>query len=529
MRVIPNEIFPSVRSRAERQVHAALKSLPDDKCVAFHSVNLPDHEYKRLGEIDFLLVTPEMLLSIEVKGGSLSRRDGRWVYGSGQRRGTSPEGPFNQARSAMHSLEGRLKDTLGNRDMAQVSSGFLVITPDIDLPPSSEWAPSTYLGSAEYDRGRGLARALKEARRYWPPKNRLDHRTIPSDIRRRLINAIRADFDRAPGLAARANMLEESFKQLTEDQYRFIDVFDANDRTLCTGGAGSGKTFLAAEAARRWSASGSVLLTCASPCLSTFLQDVLRDSGVTVMPFESLANVAPNTFDRLIVDEAQDLMTFDHLDTLDRVLRNGLEAGRWVVLADSNNQVLDPRRFDPDGFEHLKSLQPAKIHLRNNCRNTAEIVRQTQVYTNADIGVTTAGAGDPVIFRDVQNGEDEADQLDSYLDTLFDGQVRPEDVTVVSVSGEWEATSARRSRRFRRMVRLPQQLGQPRSRVTWATVDEIKGLENRFVCVIDLDADVPSERLSALYVAMTRARTNLWIACRPETSAALKNLALVNL
>ena len=522
MRVIPNEISVDVQSTAERRVHAALKAVPDTECVAFHSVNLPEHSRKRLGEIDFLLITPEMLLTIEVKGGAISRRGGLWVYGNSPPR---REGPFDQARSAMFAQEDRLKKLLGQDRMRQVASGFLVITPDVDLPPSTEWAPETYLGSTAYDGGRGLARALERARRYWPPKNTQAAPNIPPRLRKELERVIREDFERFPTLAARSRELDENYKRLTEQQYVFVDVFSRNARTLVEGGAGSGKTFLAAEAARRWAGSGKVLVTCASPCLATFLRQILHHENISVAPFDGIGSTPPDHYDMLIVDEAQDLMTFDRLDRLDRVLRGGLDTGRWIFMADPNNQVLDVSAFDHDAFEHLLLTNPVRVPLTSNCRNTSQIVRQTQLYTRADLGVAKAGDGYPVTFCEVRDEADEAAKLDAHLDALSADDVPPRDITVVSASGTWETTSARFSRRHRRMVRLPDQLGPTvQNRITWATVNEIKGLENRFVCVVDLDAGALEKRLDRLYVAMTRPRTHLWIACRPDTWTRLEQL-----
>lgn len=525
MRIIPDEISVNVKSLAERRVHAALKALSDTESVAFHSVNLPEHAYKRLGEIDFLLVLPEMLLTVEVKGGAIGRQSGRWVFGSEAAR-SKREGPFEQARSAMFAQEERLRRVVGESRMRRIASGFLVITPDVDLPESTEWAPETYLGSTAYDSGQGLARALDRARRYWLPKNRGVDRMIPRDVRRQLERAIRQDFERIPTLAARSRELDESFKRLTEEQYTFIDVFSENPRTYCTGGAGSGKTFLAAEAARRWATSGKVLVTCRSLGLTVFLKRVLAHEGITVADFGSLASMESDSYDMLIVDEAQDLMTFDQLDRLDRLLRGGLESGRWVFMADPNNQVLDASGFDGDALDHLLSTNPAKVPLRRNCRNTTQIVKQTQLYTSADLGVAVAGEGDPVVFCQVRDDADEGAQLDVHLDALSADEVRPGEITVVSVAGDWQATTARGSRRFPKMVRLAEQVGgsAPQDRITWAAVDEIKGLENRFVCLVDLPEKALRDRMDRLYVAMTRPRVHLWIACRPETRAALERL-----
>jgi phosphate starvation-inducible protein PhoH len=45
--------------------------------------------------------------------------------------------------------------------------------------------------------------------------------------------------------------VEQGAVKLTEEQYHFVDIAMENHRVICSGGAGTGKTFLAAELARR--------------------------------------------------------------------------------------------------------------------------------------------------------------------------------------------------------------------------------------------------------------------------------------
>ena len=74
-------------------------------------------------------------------------------------------------------------------------------------------------------------------------------------------------------------------------------------------------------------------------------------------------------------------------------LLEGLANGRWVLLLDSNNQRGLVGRYDDDAMAELRSYRPTEISLRDNCRNTVEIVTATQRRTGADLGVTTAGHG----------------------------------------------------------------------------------------------------------------------------------------
>ncbi len=114
MRIIPSEVSSSTKSRAERSVFEALKAIPDDRSVALHTVHLPRHHKKRVGEIDFVVIMPEILLFIEVKGGRVVHRDGRWYYGPPGRESGPKESPFAQASGGMHALERQIGGLVGD-------------------------------------------------------------------------------------------------------------------------------------------------------------------------------------------------------------------------------------------------------------------------------------------------------------------------------------------------------------------------------------------------------------------------------
>src|SRR5579859_7549192 len=108
MRMIPPQIADSTRSGAERRLFKMLSeaNLPDDY-YCLHSVDLPEHLYKKCGELDFVVVGPSGLYVIEVKGGTITYKQGIWNYAT--RKGyvvRNSEGPFKQAmRSEEHTSE----------------------------------------------------------------------------------------------------------------------------------------------------------------------------------------------------------------------------------------------------------------------------------------------------------------------------------------------------------------------------------------------------------------------------------------
>lgn len=98
----------------------------------------------------------------------------------------------------------------------------------------------------------------------------------------------------------------------------------------------------------------------------------------------------------------------------------------------------------------------------------------------------------------------------------------------MSASGEWATSSARLSQRSSKIERFADVVGSDRTkhRLTWSSVADFKGHENHVVCLIDLEPSHLEGRLDAIYVAWTRARAQLWVACRPGAREILKDLGV---
>jgi hypothetical protein len=527
--MIPRELPLDLGTTAELRVHAALAEL-DVPGAALHSLLLPEHEYKLTAEIDFVVILDTCVLAVEVKGASVSCREGLWTYSDRQGHSrSSREGPFQQANSAMYALRTSLTERLGQQRMLTVPFGYLVVTPDVDLPTSVEWAEETYIGRGPFSRRKGFAEGIRRAATYWNRRHD-GARIVPTDLRAQMLNTLRPDFDRSPGLGARAGLLDASFERLTADQYAKLDLISDSPRMLCQGGAGTGKTFLAVEVARRHQRlDPGVLFTCRSPVLAAFVRSRLAGTGVEVIDFDKLGR-RDSTSPRvgfLVVDEAQDLMSLEQLDLLDRVVEGGLEHGSWAMFFDPNGQAHIYADWDPDALQMLKDTGAAPGTLRTNCRNTKEIAFQTRALTGADTGVAAAGSGPEVEFVTVEDPAQETARLELHLRELREQDVAPSDITLLSLRGEWASSSASGLRDARkdkiRVLDVTWAHDWPGDGLSWASVVDIKGLENRFICVIDVDA-LAGDHLDQLYVALSRARAGLWVALDPVARERVKDL-----
>ncbi|MDX8152084.1 NERD domain-containing protein [Patulibacter brassicae] len=536
MKMIPPVVVESTESNAERRLFRLLeKTELDRQAAALHSVDLPRHVYKRMGEIDFVVLSRAGVLVCEVKGGRVRRdADGMWHFTN--RHGetnTKPEGPFKQGSSAMWSLHNDLRDKLNRTTFNEISFGYCVILPDIEWTADSVDTPADLVIDASYFAGASeIGEPLKQLLARWQRTNGIGD--MSAETLDTVRNVLRASFDLVPSLGIRARGLSARLESLTEEQYSALDWVEDADRLLFAGGAGTGKTMLALEVARREAVRGArVLLTCQSPVLAAYLQT--RAEGGTVVAAlddaEDVVEAEGRRFDVVVVDEAQDVFSLHGVSMLDAVVEGGYEQGRWRCFYDLNNQAGLFGTFEVEAFEMLREAAQT-VPLRRNCRNTKPVVLQTQTVTAADLGTPMTGEGPAPTFARPSDVEDEATMLGAELRRLSEAGVAPGDITVLmgpAAPSPVELLERREGIRLHRLT-AKNSGGWPPDRTVAVAIEDFKGFENDFVLVCGLDAIDGSQREKALvYVAMSRARIGLWLAVPPGQSQRFDDIRKQNL
>jgi len=348
-----------------------------------------------------------------------------------------------------------------------------------------------------------------------------------------LVEALRPDFETVPPLAHIVNEIAEQTVRLTGEQLRVLDSCEENPRILCSGPAGTGKTILAAELARRDAAAGRrVAFVCRRPELAGFVAQSLPKRGIALLSGADLQNPHPQLFERIIVDEAQDFLTDSGWETLDRLVRGGLDGGEWRLFMDSNNQSGVEAAADPAVLDRLRHVA-TNLRLTRNCRNTKQIVVQTTLFTGASLGEAEIDGRGLKVEAVTTSGEAQvAQKLAQRIRDWLQQEIRPGFITILSPRS-WAESAVRL---------LPSDLLDavsvfdgpvakrwPSSRMTFSTIQQFKGLENRCIAVIDLDAfDGQPKALAELYVAMTRANAALWLAVPITRKPILDSLSAKN-
>jgi hypothetical protein len=564
-RMLPANYDHSTVSAAERRFFDILKNDPATQdWVVIHSLGLARRGRKPYGEIDFVVLIPEEgIFCLEVKGGGVACNNGEWTtlnrHGRVERLKRSP---FLQAREGMFAL----RDSLTRRAPADFPRdllyGYAVVMPDVMFNVSSpEWEPWQVIDRTAMHQAVSttLLRLGHEQRRFHPGAPQGE----PSAASMKTVQQLlRPDFEVVVSRGAQIEETEARLLRLTEDQFDVLDLLSENRQCLLEGPAGTGKTMLALEYARRSAATGMrTLFVCFNRLLGDWLErQVAGDphrTNLTVGRYykllreviagyssareffeheqqgetDTLYNIVyprcgrealcerNQPYDVLVMDEAQDLLSSGVADVLDVWLKGGLVEGHWAIFGDLQRQAIF-RSITGDNLRAILQDRAPRLvrgRLTMNCRNTRNIGEETALLSGFSSLPYRMGqvVGPPVNYLYYNSAASQCTALADTISSLLTGGVRPEDIVVMSHlrlpnSG---IAGAGGGGRFRLVdvwdsvppsdTRMPQ--------IRFATTQAFKGMESPVVILCDVQQVGDGAPQSLLYVAMSRARSQLTV------------------
>jgi len=542
---------PESAPPGEKAVFAALQGSDDtDGWVALHSLGIADHVRQVEGEADFVVIVPGLgVLVIEVKSHRNVERlaDGRWKLGNDAPTG---RGPFQQASEAMYSIREFLeKKGVDLRSIPVMSAvWFTEVRARSSLPATPEWHDWQVLDSEDLrtDATSAILRTLALGTKHLGDKvRRFSHGGVgpAENVVERIVSVLRPRFEMATVAADVRRARESQLVSFLDEQYLGLDAMADNRAVLFTGPAGSGKTWLALEAARREIAGGSQgRLLCFNRFLGkrmgddmspldgltvgTLHQELLRISGVSVpsdassafweqeLPDKALEILLERpdlAEDFLIVDEIQDIANGAYLDVLDLLVKGGLSEGRVLLFGDFERQAIfesgDGRGALRQRIRHLNTYR-----LATNCRNLPRIGFQVNLLSKLDPGYhhfrRTDDGVDPK-FIPYAEGADQSQLLTQAVRSLRDEGFELNEILVLSPLRKGSTAETTTDPWLRQILRAADGSRSTPGRLLHGTIQAHKGLEAPAVVVTDLDDRKVPGFESLLYVGLTRATDRL--------------------
>lgn len=543
---IPPYMGEEIKSNAERKMYDVLQELNLKNACVLHSLGLPRHRSKIYGEIDFVVVCERGVACLEIKGGRVECYDGQWTFID--RYGTErvkPEGPFAQVTGNMFSLRDILKKRFeGNPHMKNILMASGVVFPDITFHSDSQ----EIIPEIIYDRTtEDISEYMNQVFDYWQQRqHREPSKLSPSDIRE-VVQFLRADFCFIPSLNDRLEQVEQKLVRLTKEQAQLMQALGMNDHLIVEGGAGTGKTLLAAEFARRQLEQGArvLYLTYNKNLAHHVMRSLPETDQLKVVNIHALfgeyvpvdveelqkdpqkyfAQILPERFydyiserqstdpdavdmqyDLLIMDEGQDILKPLYLYSLDCLLKGGLDHGKWAVFYDEKQNIYNPEY--QDGMDILRSYSHTKFRLFVNCRNTVQI----GTYSAKASGVTFAEFmrenGEEVGKISYEDEKDFGGKIKEIMKTLREGKVSPGDITFLSPK---KYQNSKLATLKLAVNELRDDFKPDPSVPVFATIQGFKGLDAKVVILCDVEALRRETFSQYIYLAGTRARTLLYI------------------
>lgn len=515
-----------------------------------HSLNIANHVRLPESEADFVCLLPNLgILVIEVKGHQkVSFKDGFWYLGNDK---PTTRGPLQQAKEAMYSIRAFLERH--RVPVSKIPMFYIAWFPNtsFETPSTVEWESWQYLSHSHTEKsGKWLIDSMASAITLLKSKigTHLKSEEFDDELLNTVAKLLRPNFE--------CQLSEKDFRltrrqeliRFAEDQFQVLDLMQENNRYVISGPAGTGKTLLALEQARRMKVVGlNPIVICFNKNLGSLLSKENPDlkictiskiiSEIAVQNGKSVDNLfdlntieitGPNQFenieqfDSIIIDEAQDVCSERYIEWLNSILSGGLSKGFWCAFGDFESQRIYGQ---VDGRLLLEEKSNfAKGFLSTNCRNTELIGSYTtQIVPKAPKWSRfrrTMNQVEPKI-RFTRNDESLAKLIDEAINYFRQEKFSFDDIVVLSPNKIEDPNHEFSDSDF--SSKFLQYSTSTVGKIRFSTIHAFKGLESPCILLIELyNLNNMPDKDALKYVALTRATDRLFIINDEKTDKILQ-------
>ncbi len=535
----PREFKPNSK---EGLMFESLEKLPGEYYV-IHSLKMTDFTKNDLKtrEVDFLVFHPQKgIITLECKGGFPQYINGEWKNGNGEPMGH--DGPYRQSSSAMYAMERSMRmagcGPMLNRCRMYYGVWFPSLTKENlrrqDLPPEADMAITLTMEDVAdplpaierifslncYQNGKPVEQKLNQAEvnlllsRFICPRFKL----VPTIMESKAEHSIR-------------------FHKLLDEQYKLLEFLEDQPVAVINGAAGTGKTWVAMEKARRHAEDGDEVLFL---CYNKFLQKALekqtkRYPSIHVYTIDGFACMICHTSESdyaLLNKKLQDMFMEDDFPYQHIIIDEGQDFGQDVIEKNGILQLLcDIVTADEDKhgtfyafYDKLQKIQgdripkcieeaDCRLTLTRNCRNTENIAKTSlaPVTGREPKMFPMAIPGKAAKIAVCEKKEDVAAKTDAAIEELK----KENDGDVVILTCETTGTTI-----------LADQIinGKYKDKYLITTCRRFKGLEADNIVLVDVNANTfNKDEVLRFYVGASRAKLGLAVITTldPDTCTGL--------
>ena len=516
---------------SELRVYDLLSNLGKNFTI-FHSVQWVKRGSKWKStwkENDFLILNRNLgALVLEVKGGDIECKGGVFHQINTSTKEVSvldpkkKNDPLSQAIDGIYhyrKLIDRISPDLSDRFPIEAAVWFSTCTVKDKIekfPLKYREVSGAVLGDEDFSLG---SQAINNVFDFYSNREKVN---ITDEEYDKIIDSIASDFELITAPGVRKGELDRAFLKLTNEQTGLLDYISEQKNATIQGVAGTGKTLIAKEAARRFGDEGrQVLFLCFNRMLFTYLKKSFPYPNVTyynIHTFISQYRPGADTsssmkralelqkidwdeldFDDVVIDEAQDFLNEEVLYFKDYT---ELKEGHFFAFYDKN-QLLTTKEV-PEWITNSE----CKLLLTKNCRNTYEIAMTS--YNVIDISLDKKVMminGEQTSLSFIKGSHIAG--MTKLIRQLTDDNHGYEysDIVILSLKSEKDSIM----NEVTKISGIPITREKSNSSILFTTASKFKGLESRVVIIVDIDEDSFSDEdcKRLFYVACSRATQRL--------------------